>query len=252
MLDAHSFMNSNALIAKAKLFFLSYKWLLFPLVPIIIFVFIIFYIFNAQKNPPTPSIKQQNNTEVSQTPRQTAVSPQTEVSLSPSEQPEISPDQVLQSSIDQETNDIAAGKLKFADESDEDEQNAYPGDDEVEEGSINTKTLPDGSIEYEYSSDDPNMPDMQILKDNVVVFRRNMMPETKLTDYSDLLSNPEYTSQGSNYYGANAIIYASPTKGIAVVTNPQTEQVYEQYLFQAMSVNDYLQKYGKDISAYSP
>ena len=247
-------MNSiNTFFSKAKEFFFLYKWVLLPLVPAIIFVFMIIYLFAAQSTSPKSSIKQQNTQQISQSPVQNNSYQQSQVSVYPNEPADISPDQMLQSSIIQEADAIAKGKLKFADENQDNEQNGYPGGDEVAEGSNSTKTLPNGSTEYEYPSDDPNRPHMQIINNDTVVFRRNIMPnDTTMNDYSDYLSDPEYTSQGSSYYGATAVIYATPSKGIAVVANSKTKQVYEQYLFPAMSVSDYLQKFGKDISSYSP
>lgn len=248
-------------IAKVKIFFSTYKWLLFPIVPIIIFIYIIVYIFSAQKTPSTQLTQPLPTSEVSQSQEPSQASQQPQVSISQADQSEISPgelspDQVIKSSIDEEANTISSGDLKLAQDDSDDQlgQNAYPGDDEVDEGSLNTVTLSDGSIEYEYPSDDPNRPHIQIIKGNAVIFRRNIMADTGITvtDYSDLLSNPEYTAQGSSYYGPTAMVYATPTKGIAIVANPQTGEVYEQYLFLAMSVSDYLQKYGKDISAFTP
>lgn len=254
----HSSMNSfNTWLEKTKVFFVTYKWLLFPIVPIIIFIYIIIYLFYAQKNPTEQLTNIQPTSAISQSPQPSQASQQSQISVLPSEEAAVSPgettsDQALQSSIDQQAGSIATGSLKFAQVDQGD--SSYPGDNEVSEGSTNTTTLSDGSTEYEYPSDDPNRPHIQIVSNNIVVFRRNNMSDTGITiaDYTDLLSQPEYTSQGSSYYGATAEIYAEPTKGIAIVANPQSAEVYEQYLFPAMSVNAYVTKYGKDISAFTP
>jgi hypothetical protein len=223
----YKIMNSiNIFIAKIKLFFLSYKVLFFIL--IIIFIPIFFYFFAVQKNLSTPIAKRQNTIENSHTTKQTPVS------LSPSKGPINSP-----VTLAQEANEIASGKLKFTKDS-EDGKN------------IKTISLPDGSTEYEYSSDDLNRPDVQIVKDNIVVFQRNSMSNATISDYSEFLTNPPYATQGSIYYGSDAVILANPMLGVAAVYNPESNQVYEQYLFQKMSINDYVQKFGKDISTFNP
>jgi hypothetical protein len=243
-------MNSlNIFVAKVKFFSSTYKWLLFPLVPIIIFICIIFYLFSAQKNQPASTVNQPTSAPVSGSPSQAETSPEKSVSPSSGET-DTSPDQVLQSSIETEAHTIATGGLKFA--QNENDNTEYPGDDEVDEGSIKTTPLPDGSTEYEYASDDPYRPHVQIIKDSSVVFRRNLMPDMSLSDYSNFFTNPEYTSQGSTYYGNTATIYADPSQGIAIVANSQTGDVYEQYLFPAMTVSQYVQKFGKDISTFNP
>ena len=216
------------------------------------------FIFFTRKNSTYPSTQQQPTIAVSVSPVQTEASEQPAISSSPApsgEQTAGSPDQMIATAIDSETNMIAAGDLRLSqNDSDAAEDNAYPGDDEVDEGSSKTESLPDGSIEYEYPSDNPNRPHMQIFDNNIVIFRRNIMSNTGYTvnDYADLLTNPEYTSQGSVTYGTNAVVYASPTKGIAIVADTQTGEVYEQDLFVAMSVNDYVKKFGTDISTFNP
>lgn len=218
------------IIEKAKLFFLAYKWRLFPLVLLIIFIPIIFYFFSIQKNLQAPSIRQQTTRKISQ--------PSVKIEVSPTEQTEISKAQPQQLTLEEEVTDIAAGKLMFS--------------QEPAETTINSNPLPDGSIEYQQSSGNPNRPNIQIVKNNVVVFKRDIINNATITDYSEFITNPPYASQGSVYYGPNAIILANPTLGIAVVYDAQSNQIYEQYLFNSMSVKDYKQKFGNDISNFIP
>lgn len=240
-------MNSlNTLITKIKVFYVNYKWFLFPLIPIIIFTFIIIYFFYAQKTPEKPPINHQNQTAVSTSPAQVGVSQAAQVSPL-SEVPTASDNSY---NLSNEVNDIAFGKFKINHEQ-TDQGDEYPGE-EFAAGSSSQQALSDGSILYEYPSTDPNRPHMQIVKDDIPIFRRNIVPDATVSDYSAFLTNPPYTHQGSGYYGANAVILANPPSGIAVVYNPQTNQVYEQYIFQAVNSNDFVTKYGKDISVYQP
>jgi hypothetical protein len=242
-------MNTlNTFITKAKLFFSTYKWLLIPLIPIILFSYFIIIII-ASNQSKTPLTNQKNTAKVSQSPI-TEVSPQTQTSVSPSVQPGVSPEGQAYGLYD-EVQGIAFGNTDFLTGGSTNE--GYDSDNEFADTSISQKNLSDGSVEYEYQSDDPQRPHLQIVKNDVVLFRRNLMPDDTTTDYySSYLQNPEYTSQGSSYYGADAMIYASPTSGIAIVFNPQDQRVYEQYLFPAMPLDAYEQKFGKDISTYDP
>lgn len=228
-------MNTlNTFLVKAKFFISTYKWVLIPLVIALLFMYfiIVFITSNQQKTT------SQNN-----------VSPQSQISISPSEQPEISPQNRLYG-LDNAVQSIAFGKQSSTGGNTNEE---HGSNNEFSDMSISQKTFSDGSIEYEYQSDDLQRPHMQLVKNDVVLFLRNLMPDNITTDYySSYLKNPEYTSQGSNYYGQNAMIYASPTSGIAIVFDQQTNRVYEQYLFPALSVDSYIKKYGSDISAFSP
>src|SRR5438105_719024 len=51
-------ISLNNLLPKAKLFFATYKWLLFPLVPIVVFILLLIFAFSTPKsikNQPTIS-----------------------------------------------------------------------------------------------------------------------------------------------------------------------------------------------------
>jgi len=229
----------NTFIAKAKLFILTYKRLLLTIVPIIIFVPLILFIISAQTNTHTSAKNKKNNSPISQSPTQTEISPQTQVSLTPAEQTGNSYEENQPYSLEQEEKDIAFGKVKR-------DPNI------LTKGNISQETLSDGSIKYEYASSDHNRPDMQIVKDGVTTFKRDIVTNATISEYSEFLTNPPYALQGSAYYGPNAIILANPTLGIAVVYNPQTDQVYEQYLFQSTSVTDYVNTFGSDISNFNP
>jgi hypothetical protein len=236
----------NTFIKKAQFFFSTYKWLLIPLVPIILFSYFIIIIASSQsKKPPA---NQQNTAQVSQSPV-TENSGQTQVSVSPSGSQE------RPYGLYNEVQGIAFGNRDslIGGSANANNGEGYASNDEFADGSISEKNLSDGSVEYEYQSDDPQRPHMQVIKNGIVLFRRNLMPDDTTTDYySTYLQNPEYTSQGSSYYGANAMIYASPTNGLAIVFDPETKRVYEQYLFPARSVADYVKNFGSDITTFNP
>lgn len=209
----------NTLLTKIKSFYSTYKWLLIPIIPSIFFIFLIFYISSLQTKQSIPPVNTQGGTIASPT-----------QSANPAEKNQ-------PYTLTQEEQDIAFKKIKLDNE-------------KMAETSISQETLSDGSIKYKYASFDRNRPHMQIVKDSVPIFRRNLVSNATLADYSSFLKNPEYQRRGSSYYGNTAILYASPTKGIAVVADTKTGKVYEQYIFTALSVAEYLQKYGSDISTY--
>lgn len=239
-LKQNSTESKNIFLTKIKHFLFAYKWLLLSLILIIICAFIIHLLFLGHSAPPTQPAKQQIIINSTPSPEQSEVSPK------------ISPVSQLNqpTTLADEVNDIAFGKLRYMPSL----QKLTPGSagSEFAGTIINKISLGDGSIQYEYASTDPKRPHMQIVKDGIVIFRRSLMTNTPISNYSEFITNPPYASEGSSYFGPNAVILANPSQGIAIVYNPDTNYVYEQYLFKAMSVTNYGTMFGDDISAYNP
>lgn len=107
-----------------------------------------------------------------------------------------------------------------------------------------TKTiLPDGSTQYSYYSDNPNRPNIIIVKGGIDVFQRT--PVQADMDTTQIF--PDYIAHGSKFWGANVITYIFLSKGFAYVGDPQTNKVVEQMIFQPSTIEQFM-KYDTDMS----
>lgn len=115
-------------------------------------------------------------------------------------------------------------------------------------------TLADGSIQYSAASFYPDHDDIYIYKDAKLQFARKITINANLThpsidDYIKELGQPNRILTGSKYYGDFAQIYVFAQKGVAVIANSNTKEVYEQQQFQPMTIDEYLQKWANDYQA---
>lgn len=87
-----------------------------------------------------------------------------------------------------------------------------------------------------------------MLQNDTVRFKRTRSPAIdRVADYKKAYGEPEREIQGSLYFGENAKTYIFAKKGIAIIANMNTEEVYELQQFQPVSVERYLNLYGEDI-----
>jgi hypothetical protein len=88
---------------------------------------------------------------------------------------------------------------------------------------------------------------------NTVIYQQTVFlaPNTKLPSisaYTTQYGNPEKEITGSKYYGISAVTMIYASKGITIIGNPNTKEVYELQQYVPMSVEGYIQAYGQDIS----
>lgn len=122
-------------------------------------------------------------------------------------------------------------------------------------GLINSQNLSDGSIQYNYSSLIPQRPNTVIIKNNVVVFEQTILPENpqakgyaKISDFTKRLGDPEKTLQGSKFYGHLISIYIYSSKGLVIIGNSYTDEVYEVQTFSPSTPENYIKTFGSDIN----
>lgn len=116
------------------------------------------------------------------------------------------------------------------------------------------KTLPDGTVQYSLISPLVRRKNEVLVKDNVVIFERILVPESKntvgyatISDYTKRFGQPEETIEGSRFYGPPISTFIYADQGFAFIANTITDEVYEIQKFQPMSVADYKKFYGRDI-----
>jgi hypothetical protein len=126
----------------------------------------------------------------------------------------------------------------------------HPVDPEMLNGLQKTETLPDGAIKYTLASPKSSRSNTLIAKDNLVIFQRSVRPDNfgeRISDYTNQLGTPERIITGSRFYGENTQTYIYAKYGVAFTANPQTEEVYEQFAFVDMSVDDFFKSFGQEL-----
>lgn len=126
-----------------------------------------------------------------------------------------------------------------------------PVDPEELKGLQKTELQSDGTTMYTVSSTNPQRPDLiQANTDGYPFFKRLVTPPNyplSLTSFSKLYGSPKWIFTGSVFYGTNVRSYIYPELGVALIANPQTDQVLEQHIFPKTKVEEYIKKYGDDI-----
>src|SRR5882724_4998534 len=131
----------------------------------------------------------------------------------------------------------------------EEEWEAVPFSEEMMQGvSFEKKQLSDGSISYTFPSDNPNRPDMIIVKNSIEVFKRMVFFDLTLDGLLSSFGKPDYIADGSSFWGADTVTYFYFERGLAYTANAKTKVVVEQIIFQPVSPNQFKQSYPLDIT----
>jgi len=113
---------------------------------------------------------------------------------------------------------------------------------------ISTKT--NGSqVEYGYKSSYPSFPNQVVGESNKVKFVREWVPidpPKLITEYTQTLGEPEYTT---NAIDEGFIMYAYPSKGVAIDFHNTTKEVFHILHFQRMSTQQFIQEYQQFLSS---
>lgn len=111
--------------------------------------------------------------------------------------------------------------------------------------------LPDGSTKSYLDSTNPTRANtVQSAADGSILFERYVVgPDASETLTSNITSygTPTQIFIGSHFYGQKIQTYVFAQKGVAIIANQQTDQVFEKHFFPPMSVTEYVQRYGEDI-----
>ena len=111
------------------------------------------------------------------------------------------------------------------------------------------ESLPDGSTAYSYNSGNPSRPHLEISSsDDQIVFSRAVaskdFPLSTISTYNEAYGGPDKTITGSKIYGKNAVTLIYASVGVAIIGDPQTDEVFEKQTFVPMTADQYIQKYG--------
>jgi len=115
--------------------------------------------------------------------------------------------------------------------------------------------LGNGNIAYTLDSGNPGRPNVTIVSPNGdMLFSRTLStkdaPFAGVSLFTETYGQPGRTIKGSKFYGPQAVVYIYPMLGIAFISNPETDETFEQQQFPPMSIDDYLKNYGSDISQF--
>ncbi len=186
----------------------KYRWIIIPLAPSVFFVSVLLYFFPPTKNDPPPK---------------------TFISLSPSP---------IRSNINVKKTDIPDSHLE-------------PVDQNKLKGFQRKEILADGESKYSSSSTNPQRSNINIAGVNgYSVFQRIITPPDSplaLSKFTNLYGRAKWIFKGSVFYGGVVSSYIYPELGLALIADPQTDQVLEQHIFKPMKVEEYVEKYGDDI-----
>lgn len=212
---------NNNLLQRGVLFFKKYGLFITPVLLFLFFMFLLVFSYTKSSTQKTTTIAPASSTG----------------SSSSSSQSEENPSQTSY----QKTEGIEADEIKMHiwtgrsfDPSDLDGYNATQ------------TTLPDGSIQYSYDSDNPNRPNIIIAKNGVNVFERTPFSNTSIADATDFFGKPEYVEYGSIFWGGNAVTYIYISRGVAFVLDPSTNQTLEEMIFEPGSM-DLFKQYDTDM-----
>ncbi len=107
---------------------------------------------------------------------------------------------------------------------------------------------------YSYPSPLILRPNEVIVENGVVVFEKVLIPEDQegpyfktVTSLKNAIGDPDGIIKGSAYYDwyAQTLIYSQ--LGLAAITNPYTDEVFEIHFFEPTSVENYISRFGGDI-----
>lgn len=200
----------NSLQTKIIFLFKTYRWIALLLIPFVLFIlFLINLIFSSSKNIPEVEIVP----TITQTRTPTKASP-----------------------TQAEGTEQAEGETEF-------------DGLELRDDLQKKETRTDGTTVYTFASNNPNRPNITIIKNDIeFVFSRTLsstdLPLANLSDIREGFGEPERIIKGSKFYGQQASIYVYSSEGMAFIGNPQIDETYEEQHFPAMSVDSYLQRFG--------
>lgn len=116
------------------------------------------------------------------------------------------------------------------------------------------ETLPDGSLRYSLKSPLISRKNEIIVKNGQVIYERILVPESRkspgyvtISEYRHRLGNPAAIIRGSRFYGPLIATILYPEKGIVLIGNTYTDEVYEVHAFSPMTLEDYRSQFGQDI-----
>lgn len=121
-------------------------------------------------------------------------------------------------------------------------------------GLLETKTLPNGNMQFEFTSTDALRNNLVETEKDKAIFKRVVSitagdyKSPDVTTYTQAFGAAEFEFTGSNRYGPYFITYVYPSRGFALIFNPYTNEVYEIQSFKPVSLEEYRNRWGDDIN----
>ncbi len=119
---------------------------------------------------------------------------------------------------------------------------------------LKKERLSNSDTRYTFSSTRVGRVNEVVVSGNTVNFVRIITPNdgaqqgyAVLVQYTQTYGQPDKIIAGTEDYSYPLQTYIYSTKGFALIINPTTTEVYEVQKFQPMSVQNYLNSYGKNI-----
>ncbi|HEX8932092.1 MAG TPA: hypothetical protein VF810_02980 [Patescibacteria group bacterium] len=113
-------------------------------------------------------------------------------------------------------------------------------DSDLADFNATKETLPDGSIQYSYSSDVANRPNIIIVKNGINVFQRTPFTDTPMSQNTNFYGQPDYVAKGSQFWGPNAVTYIYLSRGISLIGDLNKDQLFEQIIFQPGTLDQFI------------
>ena len=122
-------------------------------------------------------------------------------------------------------------------------------------GFLRKESLNDGRTKYVFESPLTVRPNEIITRDGRVVYEKALTPSnpssqgyTTVSEMINQYGQPEKLIKGSKFYGWGLDQYIYASKGFSFVGNSYNDEVYEFGFFGPMSIENYVGRYGDDIT----
>ena len=113
--------------------------------------------------------------------------------------------------------------------------------------------MEEGMEVLEYPSAHELMPHGVYLKDDVVVLVGAHISEEDDFTVSEVIAKyGEPAKKTYSYYSDGAFTYIYPSRGLALIVNEDLDVVFEEQCFIPMSLEEYMQTWGKDLPLENP
>ena len=136
--------------------------------------------------------------------------------------------------------------------SDEDTTNTIESNPNLQK----TESLSDGRIQYTLQSTDPSRPNIIVVTNGEKTYERDVINQQyplSILEFTSLYGQPDKVFTGSHYYGPTMQTYLYARYGYSLVVNPNNGTILEENLLpQSISINDYISKYGSDLTTPAP
>lgn len=112
-------------------------------------------------------------------------------------------------------------------------------------------------LEFHFPSSLVDRDNLAITQNNVLVYKRFIAlkdvaqwESPSIIAYLEKYGEPELKKKGSVYFGNFATLYLWASKGVAIIGNDFTDEVFEVHIFNPDTVENYLESWGEDSTKF--